>query len=420
MNIKLKKAGIYIFAPFLIAAAATGCTNKRDNSVFDDVVYRENYDSVYEKIGKAVTVDMVEESADGRAFVTYENKKYELGMDFLSMAMVYNTKPTTGFATPTDVYNEWWRLFMQRWNLLVPEVPLYSNQYYDVYNAKINALKTTPYWSVTDAIVGAKIVSGDNSVILGSNTELSGAFRNASFGKSAPGAADLAVQTLTSGYSTVFTDQDGGYQWAGGDILSWHTQTENADGTKTFTMRIADDLTFSDGSPIRAENYVIPLLVGSSKVMREAGGGEAAGQTLVGYKAFNAYTGEGEAVPFSGVRLLDEYTFSVTVEKEYADYYYAIRYGEFSPLPTALYGGRYALKDDGQGAYMEKDFYKKIEKNGITSYEMADIITQNLSKLSEKDFPYSGPYIVENYDAATRVATRATTAAKPRLKGFRT
>lgn len=412
MKNKLKTTGIYLFALALITAA--GCRNKTDNSVLNDVVYRERYDSVYDAIGKEIDVDMVEESPDGRAFVTYQDKKYELGMDFLSMAMVYNVRPTAKFQTSTDVYNEWWRLFMQRWNLLVPEVPLYSNQYYDVYNAKINQLKTTPYWTVTDAIVGAKVLSGDNSVILGSSTELSGAFRNASFGKSAPGAADLAVQTLTSGYATVFTDKDGGYQWSGTDILSWHTQTENADGTKTFTMRIADDLTFSDGTPIRAENYVMPLLVGSSKVMREAGGGEAAGQTLVGYEAFNSYMGDGEIIPFSGVRLLDEYTFSVTVKKEYSDYYYAIRYGDFSPLPTALYGGRYALKDDGQGAYIEKGFFDKTEKDGVTAYAMSDVIGQNLSKLSEKDFPYAGPYYVENYDAATRVATLKR---NPRYKG---
>lgn len=401
------KKGYALIAVLAISSvlSVAGCTKKSDPSVLDDVVYRESYDSVYGKIGDKITIDMVEEEEAGRAFVTYEGKRYELGMDFLSMAMVYNTRPTAKFPTSTDVYNEWWRLFMERWNMLVPEVPLYSNQYYDVYNAKIDALKTSPYRSVTDAIVGAKVISGDNSVILGSSTELSGAFRNASFGKSAPGSADLAIQTLTSGYATVFTGVDGGYKWADKEILASHEETENEDGTKTFTLRIAEDLLFSDGSPVRAENYLMPLLVGSSKVMREAGGGEAAGQTLVGYETFNAYTGEGEVPTFSGVRLLDEYAFSVTVKKEYADYYYAIGYGNFSPSPTELYGGRYALKDDGQGAYLEKDFYKKTEKNGIEAYEMSGVITQNLAKLSEKDFPYSGPYIVEHYDAATRVAT---------------
>ena len=395
-----------IFAAALALTAAlplVGCKKKTDGVIWEDVVERTDFRSVYEEIGRFVTIDMVTER-DGLAFATVDGKEYELGLDFLSMAMVYNTRPVGGFSTAEEVYNEWWRLYIQRWNYLAPEVPLYSNQYYDVYNAKINLLDTNPYWSVTDAIVGAS-VTGDNSVILGSITELSGMFRMSSFGKSNPGAADLAIETLTSGYSTVHSDKSGVYRWADESIVRRHAETENEDGTKTFTVELARDLTFSDGSPIRAENYLIGLLVGSSKVMKEAGGGDAAGLTLAGYEAFNAYTGEGSEVPFSGVRLLDDYTFSVTVKKEYADYYYAIRYGAFTPQPMALYGGRYALKDDGQGAYLEKGFYERTEKNGVSSYAMAGEITRNIANVNAGDFPYSGPYIVESYDAATRVAT---------------
>ena len=384
---------------------AVACKKKKNDEVLNDVVYREDSRSVYSEIGARVTIDMVEEREDGKAYATVDGVEYELGMDFLSMAMVYNVQPAGSFITPTQVYNEWWRLYMQRWNLLVPEVPLYSNQYYDIYNAKIDKLETSPYWQVTDAIVGAKVVSGENSVILGNSTELSGAFRNSAFGKSAPGAADLDIEKLTSGYATVVTNKDGSYEWAGEEIVATHTETQNADGTRTFTVRIADDLTFSDGSKIRAENYLVALLVGSTKVMKEAGGGDAAGQTLVGYEAFHEYEGEGETVPFAGVRLLDEYTFSVTVKPEYAGYYYALRYGEFTPVPMALYAGRYALKDDGHGAYLEKDFYKKAQKNGVTVYETAGIIQQNLNALDASAFPYSGPYYLENYSAATRVAT---------------
>ena len=368
-----------------------------------DVVSRTDYSSVYGEIGSKVTIDMVSER-DGVAYATVEGKEYELGMDFLSMAMVYNVAPRGAFTSEEAVYNEWWRLYMQRWNALAPEVPLYSNQYYDIYNAKIDRLNTNPYWSVADAIIDAK-VTGENSVILGSNTELSGSFRNSSFGKSAPGAADLAIETLTSGYSTVVTDMGGTYQWADSEILLEHDEKMNADGTKTFTMKLKDDLVFSDGSKIKAENYLIGLLVGSSKVMKEAGGGDAAGLTLEGYEVFNAYEGEGEPVPFAGVRLLDDYTFSVTVKKEYANYYYALRYGAFTPVSMALYGGRYALKDDGQGAYLEKGFYERTEKNGISSYTMAGEITKNMASVSALEFPYSGPYLVESYDAATRVAT---------------
>ena len=386
------------------AFSFTACRKDDRAEVLADVVYRENCDSVYAAIGDKVTLDCVREGEDGRAYATVDGTEYELGMDFLSMAMVYNARPSAAFPTSTDAYNEWWRLFIQRWNYLVPEVPLYSNRYYDVYNAKIDELKTTPYYDVASAIVGAS-VTGDNSVILGSVTELSGAFRNAAFGKSAAGSADLDIQELTSGYSTVVTDMGGVYTWADEEILRAHKDEMNEDGTRTFTLQIADDLTFSDGTPIRAENYLVGLLVGSSKVMRAAGGGDAVGLTLAGYEEFNAYEGEGESVPFTGVRLIDETTFSVTVKKEYADYYYAIAYGAFTPLPTALYLGDFSIKDDGRGAYIERGFYEKTERNGVTAYVMADVIQRNLANLDKDVFPYSGPYVLESYDGATRVAT---------------
>ncbi len=400
-----RKWNFFAVAALLALLSAVGCKQGNQEDLFKDVVYRENHASTYEKIGRGITVDMVREGEDGRAYLTVDGKEYELGMDFLSMAMVYNATPAGEFLTAEAAYNEWWRLFMQRWNYLAPEVPLYSNQYYDVYNAKIDRLQTSPYWGVVDAIISSKVLSGENAVILGSHTELSGAFRDAAFGKSSAGAADLDIQTLTSGYSTVVSDEGGIYHYAGEEILRRHEERENEDGTKTFIMEIAPDLRFSNGEPIKAENYLITLAVGSTKVMREAGGGDAAGQTLVGYEQFNGYEGEGEPVPFQGVRLLDEYTFSVTVKKEYADYYYAVNYAAFSPVSTALYGGRYALKDDGRGIYLEKDFYKKGEKNGVSSYLMAEEIARNLGAVSANAFPYSGPYFVENYDPATRVAT---------------
>ncbi len=398
----------------LVTLLCVGGCQKKNEDILGDIVHREYTQSLYERYGEGMTVDRVREGEDGRAYATFEGREYELGMDFLSMAMVYNTQPAGEFSTAEKAYNEWWRLFMQRWNYLAPEVPLYSNQYYDIYNAKIDELKTSPYWGVSEAIVGAKVVSGENAVILGSHTELSGAFRNAAFGKSSAGSADLDIEELTSGYSTVVTDMGGSFAWAGENILSAHSEQVNPDGSKTFTMEIAKDLTFSDGSPVRAENYLVSLLVGSSKVMREAGGGEAAGLTLVGYEAFNSYEGEGEPVPFAGVRLLGEYAFSVTVKKEYADYYYAMRYGGYTPVATALYAGEYAVKDDGAGAYLEKGFYEKAEKNGVLSYRMAGKIVENLAKVEESAFPYSGPYAVESYSPATRVAVLKR---NPRYKG---
>ena len=95
-----KKTVIYATVLALFCAS---CTSNSNDGFINDVVVREDYASVYGAIGKQVTVDMVTEKEDGRAFVTLDNKEYELGMDFLSMAMVYNTAPTEKFQTSTAV-----------------------------------------------------------------------------------------------------------------------------------------------------------------------------------------------------------------------------------------------------------------------------------------------------------------------------
>ena len=140
--------------------------------------YGKDYQSLYDQFGKQVTIDMVEEDPEtGFAYVTIDGVRYLLGMDFLSMAMVYNTQPAGEYATEDDVYVAWWKLYQQRWNYLLPEIPLYSNEYYDVYNTKLKGVEehpTNPYWGPSNALIDW--TSDDGKIILGNSTDLSGKF----------------------------------------------------------------------------------------------------------------------------------------------------------------------------------------------------------------------------------------------------
>ena len=384
-----------------------------------DVVEHEDYTSVYDKIGAKVTIDMVTEK-DGLAYATVDGVEYELGMDFLSMAMVYNTAVPAGsteYKTADDVYNEWWKLYIQRWNYLVPEVPLYANQYFDLYNAKIEGFVTSPYWDTADAIVAAKVKAGEaNSVILGSATELSGAFRNSSWGKSSPGASDLDIQNLTSGYATVMTNKDGAYIWNMKALAEVPTSTLNEDGTLTYTIKVRNDLKFSDGSAINAKNYIAGILANSNAVGAAAGGSGQSGMNFVGFDEFAAYNGtnDGAAVEnkdykasksFSGIKLLDDYTFSVTIVEDYANYYYSIGYAAFSPDPLALYLGTKGdiVVNEDKTVSLNADFYATEKEDGKDVYVVAKEIVNNLKWNSA--LPYSGPYTVAGYDESTRTAT---------------
>ena len=371
-----------------------------------DAVEHADYTSVYDMIGAEVTIDMVTEDPEtGLATVDYEGKTYELGMDFLSMAMVYNCTPAGDFATAEDVYNEWWKLYIQRWNYLVPEVPLYSNQYFDLYNAKIENFVTSPYWSPRNAIISASVKEGyDNSVILGSSTELSGAFRNSSWGKSSPGSSDQDIELLTSGHATAYSNFDGAYQWNYTVLAEEPVGVKNEDGTLTYTLKINKGLVYSDGSELTALDYIAGILANSTDVVVAVGGTGNSGMQLVGYEEFKAYTGEGEKVYFSGIKLIDDYTFSMTFLPEYADYYYAMTYAALTPRPVAMYLGdnEVVVAEDGSCG-LSDGFYAKVEKDGAETYAMVDVINANLAW--DSDLPYSGPYVVSNYDASTLTAT---------------
>ncbi len=392
-----------------------------------DAIEHADRTSVYESIGAKITIDMVEEDDEGLAWVEYEGIKYELGMDFLSYAMVYNCSVPAGseeYKTQEDVYNEWWKLYIQRWNYLVPEVPLYSNQYFDLYNAKIQNFETTPYWGPADAIIAASVKAGEsNSVILGSSTDLSGAFRNASWGKSNPGSADLDIQNLVTGYSTLMTDNSGAFVWNENAIDGIPTSKLNDDGTLTYTIKLKKDMVFSDGSAINAKNYIAGLLANSTEVGAAAGGSGMSGQTLVGFNEFKAYVGDndGAAVEgkeykaskyFSGIKLIDDYTFSVTYLEDYATYYYVMSYASFSPDPLALYLGENEIVVAADGSVGLSDgFYAKVEKDGAQVYAMGDVIVKNLAWNS--NLPYSGPYVVSDYDESSRIATLTLNAKYP-------
>lgn len=369
----------------------------------------KDYTELYDEIGDKVTIDDVQEDpTTGLAYVEYEGKTYELGMDFLSMAMVYKTAvpENSQYETEDDVYAAWWKYYMTRWNYLLPEIPLYSNEYYDVYNAKIKGVDehpTNPYWGPAKALIDWTSEKADNDIIIGNTTDLSGKFRYSPFGGSTPGAADLDVDNLINGLETVAATKEGGFE-VNKTVVKQLDKVENEDGTLTYTITLNDGLLFSDGTPVTAKNYLYFPMVFSTLVASEAEGKDRqAGLTMVGFEEFNAYDGtnEGDGVSktFAGLRLLADNQFSVTVKPEYANYYYAISYAGFSPFVKELWCGDYDIADDGEGCYFTDGFYNKTGD----SFDMAAHLVDS-SNNADTTYACSGPYVVESYDEGDKSA----------------
>ena len=389
----------------LLSLVPAAFAEEAETKTLTGKVWGEDYTSLYKQFGKDITIADVEEDEEtGLCYIEKDGQKYELGLDFLSMAMVYNTKVAGDYETEDDVYAAWWRLYMQRWNTLLPEIPLYSNEYYDLYNAQIKGVAehpTNPFWSPAAALIDWTSEKADNSIILGNSTDLSGKFRYAAFGATQPGAADLDVYNLATGLGTVETTKEGGYEY-NKTVVKEHSEVDNEDGSRTYTITIYDDLKFSDGSAITAKDYLVfPLVFSSPVAVAAAGKDHKAGLNFVGFESFNTYDGtEGSGTKeFAGLRLIDDYTFSITISPDYLPYFYAVTYAGLTPYYRAMWIGDADVKDDGNGCYLTESFYAK---NG-DKFEKADLITATAQNTDET-YPYTGAYAVKSYDNSDKSA----------------
>ena len=410
-----KLLSLVLAAAMLLSLVPAAFAEEAETKSINGKEYGVDYTSLYSQFGKETTIaDVTEDEETGLCYIEKDGVEYELGLDFLSMAMVYNTQVVDGWDTEDDVYATWWRYYMQRWNYLMPEIPLYANEYYDLYNAQIKGTDehpTNPYWSPAAALIDWTSEKEDNSIILGNTTDLSGKFRYAAFGGSNPGAADLDVQNLSTGLETVATTKEGGFEW-NPTVVKSHEETMNEDGTRTYTVTIYDDLKLSDGTPVTVKNYVVfPMVFSSPVAVAAAGKDHQSGMTLEGFKTFNTYDGtEGSGTKeLAGLRMIDDYTYSITVSADYANYFYAISYAGLSAYDVSLWIGDADVKDDGNGVYFTDDFYaKKGDK-----YVMADHIVA-ASQNTDTTYPYSGPYVVKSYDSADK---SAVLELNPNFKG---
>ena len=410
-----KLLSLVLAAAMLLSLVPAAFAEEAETKSINGKEYGVDYTSLYSQFGKDTTIaDVTEDEETGLCYIEKDGVEYELGLDFLSMAMVYNTQVVDGWDTEDDVYATWWRYYMQRWNYLMPEIPLYANEYYDLYNAQIKGTDehpTNPYWSPASALIDWTSEKEDNSIIMGNTTDLSGKFRYAAFGGSNPGAADLDVQNLSTGLETVATTKEGGFEW-NPTVVKSHEETMNEDGTRTYTVTIYDDLKLSDGTPVTVKNYVVFPMVFSSPVgVAAAGKDHQAGMTLEGFKTFNTYDGtEGSGTKeLAGLRMIDDYTYSITVSADYANYFYAISYAGLSAYDVSLWIGDADVKDDGNGVYFTDDFYAKEGDK----YVMADHIVES-SLNTDTTYPYSGPYMVTSYDSADK---SAVLELNPNFKG---
>ena len=242
---------------------------------------------------------------------------------------------------------------------------------------------TTPTEDTTPVKDTTPVETRENKVIYGSTTEISGDLGNAWWTNN---ATDKMIRDLTNDYDTVIFDQFGQMVMNATTAASID-QTANDDGSITFTVKINEGLTYNNGEPITAADYAAYALVYYAPATKEAGATVSA-DSVVGAKAYQA----GETKELAGVRLLDPYTYSISITPDYANYYYALSYASLAPLYLPLYGGEgLTVKDDGNGAYLDGG---ELTADGV-----------NASRYVYEGRVVAGPYMIKSLDTGALTAT---------------
>lgn len=254
---------------------------------------------------------------------------------------------------------------------------------------------TAPAASGSTAPTGT---ASTNQIIYGATSSFAGDWGYRQWSST---GADVPVMNLIDGYKCTAFNQNA--EWMiDKTVVKDYSAVTSADGTKTYTITINDDLKFNNGDGLTAKNYLaFPLLFGSP-VAKEAGAYATAGKEFLGYSAYM----NGESPVFKGLRLIDEYTFSITIDPQFVPFFYDLYYLWFEPISINMWLGEgWDIVDDGEGCY----FKGSSEFNGSSLKE-----TVNAARFISEGRVSCGPYQFTSFDIG---AGEATLEINPNYKG---
>ncbi|MBR4941517.1 MAG: hypothetical protein IKZ19_05905, partial [Clostridia bacterium] len=172
---------------------------------------------------------------------------------------------------------------------------------------------------------------------------------------------DRMIRELTDGGSIVSESEAGEYS---PDPRYAESITADflPDGSKTYTVKLCEDIRWSDGGEVTAADYVAYVLLFSSPAALAAGVSGEPGKYYVGAESYL------ETGVFEGIRLIDKYSFSVTVKAEYIPYYWEYSYLEIFPLDTGVWlPVGVTVSTNAEGSFFSSDVGQFLTAEGINA-----------------------------------------------------
>lgn len=243
-------------------------------------------------------------------------------------------------------------------------------------------------------------------LVVGSTTAMTGKFFTGLWGNN---TADIDVRKLLHGYSPVKWSSDAGGYVIDQSVVSGSVSQTAADGSKQFIVALSEDLAYSDGSAITARDYVFSLLLSVSPEIATLGGVIAKNFYIAGARDYALRNTN----VLRGVRLLDDYLFSVTIDVAYLPHFYELSFLDFTPCPISVIAPGCKIVDDGNGVMIQNQDVSSAPP--IFSAELLErtLLDPKTGYMSNPTF-VSGPYVLTEYNPSSH---SARFALNPYYKG---
>ena len=234
--------------------------------------------------------------------------------------------------------------------------------------------------------------------------EFSGEFIN--WGTSS--SYDIAIRDLVQGQGVVAVTDEGEFVINENVVVNVSEveakMAEEVDEgvDKTYRWEIRDDMKWSDGESITAEDYIFAIKMQSAYSVSQAGHANPnAGIDLVGHDAWRQgcygewdegawvcdddhdYTAD--PLDFKGLELVDDFTFELTIDGSALPYFYELAMVGAGPQPKHIY------TNDGEFDFLTRDEHDAL---GDDDMHIGEWISQYISKPPVS----SGPYVFDHYE----------------------
>jgi oligopeptide transport system substrate-binding protein len=141
-----------------------------------------------------------------------------------------------------------------------------------------------------------------------------------------------------------------------------------SDDQKVWTIKIKPGWTFHDGTPVTAQSYVDAwnwTALGSNEAILNY-----FFERVEGYDALNPEKGKATTEQLSGLKVIDDTTFQVTLTAPFSQFPIQLGFDAFDPLPKAFFDDPKAYNEQpiGDGPYMMDGAWKHDDTINLKRY----------------------------------------------------